>query len=303
MGTPDFAVAPLRILLDSGRDVAAVVTQPDKPRGRGENVVFSPVKVFSIERGIRVLQFDRISAEGENALREIAPDLMITAAYGQILSQKIIDVPPFGIINVHASLLPKYRGAAPIQGAVINGEKITGVTIMKTERGLDSGDILLQKAIAINDGETAGELSCRLSKLGAEALLEAVKLIESGKAVYTKQNDEAATYFKTIKKEDARIDFSKSPVGIVDFVNGMNPSPTAFFDLNGQNVKVFKAALFEEAKGLSPDSADGQIVLADAKNGLVASCGGGRAVRLCEIQFPNGKKMKDTEYLRGHSII
>ncbi|MDR3263991.1 MAG: methionyl-tRNA formyltransferase [Clostridiales bacterium] len=299
MGTPAFAVPSLEILIKNRYDIAAAVTQPDRPKGRGGALSASPVKEFAVKHGIQVLQFEKIGKEGAEILKKLAPDLVVTAAYGQLLTQELIDIPKYGIINVHASLLPKYRGAAPIQRAIINGEKITGVTIMKTELSLDSGDILLQKTTPIGADETSGELFERLSHIGAEALYSAVESIKNGTAVYTKQDSSAATYFKSIKKDDAAIDFNRKADEIVDFVRGMNPNPTAFTQINGSNVKVYKAAA---RYGDYSVYNIGDIVFADKKNGLIIAVGHG-AVRLEEIQFPNGKKMSDTAYLAGHSIL
>ncbi|MDR1905529.1 MAG: methionyl-tRNA formyltransferase [Clostridiales bacterium] len=299
MGTPEFAVPSLKILADNGYNIAAVVTQPDRPGGRGEKICFSPVKVFSISRNIRVLQYERIRTEGIDDIKNISPDLIVTAAYGQILPQELIDIPKYGIVNVHASLLPKYRGAAPIQWAVINGETETGVTIMKTRLALDSGEILLQKKIGIGEKETAGELFVRIAELGAEALLEGVKAIQDGTAVFYEQDEVAATYFSTIKKEDARISFEKSAKEIVNFVRGMSPNPGAFTYINGDRVKVFLAEVEDIDVN---DSKVGEIIVADAKRGLIIAVKGG-AVRLREIQFPNGKRMTDTAYLTGHGLL
>jgi methionyl-tRNA formyltransferase len=298
MGTPDFAVPSLKALAGGGHEVTAVVTQPDRERGRGKNITFSPVKELAVSLGIRVLQYQKIRFEGVGDLRAIAPDLIVTAAYGQLLSQEIIDIPKFGILNVHASLLPKYRGAAPIQWAVINGEAVTGVTIMRTALSLDSGDILLQKSLEIEDGETAGELFSRLSLLGAEALTEGIEKIERGEAVFLRQDESLATYFKTIKKEDAEISFEKTPIEIVNFVRGMNPSPTAYTMIGGENVKIYRAEIFSESFS---DANTGDIIYADTEKGLVVAVKNG-AVRLSELQFPNGKRMKDVDYLRGHKI-
>ncbi|MDR2047637.1 MAG: methionyl-tRNA formyltransferase [Clostridiales bacterium] len=299
MGTPDFAVPPLAALIDNGFDIAAVVTQPDKPRGRGGNSSFSPVKRFAAERGIRVLQYEKIGAEGLGDLKGFAPDLMVTAAYGQILTREIIDIPKYGILNVHASLLPKYRGAAPIQQAVINGDAETGVTIMRTELQLDRGDILVQKRLQIAESDTAGDLFIKLAALGAEAVIEGVNALKNGTAVFLRQNDADAVYCKTIRKEDARISFEKTPVEIVNFIRGMNPFPTAFTKLDGETVKVFRAETIGDAGAAAHICGD--IISADAKNGLIVAAKGG-AVRLAEIQFPGGKRMSGADYLRGHGI-
>jgi methionyl-tRNA formyltransferase len=297
MGTPEFAVPSLKSLADAGHEIIAVVTQPDRPRGRGCELSPSPVKVFSIKANYRVLQYEKLRIEGVDDLKSLAPDLIVTAAYGQILSQEILDIPKFGVLNVHASLLPKYRGAAPIQWAVINGEKKSGVTIMKTAFSLDSGDILTVRETEISENETAGELFERLAVIGAVALIDGICLIESGKAVYTPQNHADATYYKTIKKEDARIDFTRTAKEIKDFVRGMNPSPTAFTEINGERVKVYLSEPFDQK--INGEKV-GELI---KEGGIIAVMAGDRPVRLKEIQFPNSKRMSDTEYLRGHKLF
>ena len=195
LGTPDFAVKALENLIASKHDVVAVVTQPDKPKGRSGKPVFSPVKEVAVNNSIPVLQYVKIRAEGVGALKALNADIFVTCAYGQILSQEIIDIPPYGIINIHASLLPKYRGAAPIQWSIINGDEYTGVTIMRTEIGIDTGDMLLQKSLKIGKTETAGELFDRLSELGADMIVEALNVIEDGKAEFVPQNNDLTKYY------------------------------------------------------------------------------------------------------------
>ena len=208
LGTPDFSVNTLKAILNSRHEVLAVVTQPDRPVGRSGKPVFSPVKQVAVEKGIKVLQYNKIRLEGVEDLKALNPDIMVTCAFGQILSQEIIDIAPKGIINVHASILPKYRGAAPIQWSIINGDSETGVTIMQTEAGIDTGDIICVEKTPISDKETAGELFDRLADLGANLLVKALDMIEDGNATYTKQNHDLATHVKMLKKEDGIIDFS-----------------------------------------------------------------------------------------------
>ncbi|MDE6372798.1 MAG: methionyl-tRNA formyltransferase, partial [Clostridia bacterium] len=213
LGTPDFAVKALDKLVGEGYDVVGVVTQPDKRRNRGE-ISFCPVKEYAIDKGIKVYQYDSIRREGVEDIKAIAPDVMITCAFGQIISQEILDIPKYGVLNIHASLLPKYRGSSPIQWCLINGEKITGVTIMKTALAVDSGDILLQKQLDILPEENAGELFDRLAALGGEAIVEALRLVESEKAVFTPQDESKATHYPMISKEDGLIDWQLSAVDI-----------------------------------------------------------------------------------------
>lgn len=294
MGTPDFSAEVLSALA-AEHDVAAVVTGPDKPVGRGYTLTPSPLKVRAMELGIPVLQFGKVSRDGLEAVAALKPDLGVTAAFGQILSDGFLALFPEGVINVHASLLPKYRGASPIQWAVLNGDNETGVTIMRTVKEVDAGDILLQKRTPIGEKETAGTLFDRLAVLGGEALCEAVRLIESGEAVYTPQDASAATHCSMISKADGKIDFGKTAAELDRFVRGMTPWPSAWFDYGGGSVKVFRA---ERAEG---SGFPGEVLAADAKSGLVVACGGG-AVRLSVLQPAGKPRMSDTAYLAGHKI-
>ena len=297
LGTPDFSVNTLKAIIASKHEVVAVVTQPDRPVGRSSQLVFSPVKQVAIEHGIKVLQYNKIRLEGVEDLKALNADIMVTCAFGQILSQEIIDIAPKGIINVHASLLPKYRGAAPIQWSIINGDKETGVTIMQTEAGIDTGDIICVEKTPISNDETAGELFDRLSLLGANLLVKALDMIESGDATFTKQDDSLATHVKMLKKEDGIIDFSKSAYEIYNFVRGMNPWPCAFTFLNGKPLKVYSSEIVEFDSPLK----FGEVACADSKCGLIISTGNG-FIRLKEIQAEGGKRMSDTAYLLGHKI-
>lgn len=297
LGTPDFSVPSLQALIDSRHEVLAVVTQPDKPVGRSGKLCFSPVKELALKYGIPVLQYKKIRFEGVQDLKDLSPDIMVTCAFGQILSKEIIDIAPHGIINVHASLLPLYRGAAPIQWSVINGDKQTGITIMQTEEGIDTGDIIKVEKTDIGNEETSEELFERLSVLGATALLKALDDIESGKAVFIKQNDELATHVKMLKKEDGLLNFNQNSETIRNFIRGMNSWPCAYTFLNGKMIKVFKGSLIYG----DFNAPCGTVVLADNKNGLVVKTVDG-ALRLDVIQAEGGKKMTDTEYLIGHKI-
>lgn len=294
LGTPEFAVPALKALAESQRhQVLGVVTQPDRPVGRKNIITPPPVKVTALEYGIPVFQYEKIRVEGIEDLKNLGADIMITCAYGQILSREIIDICKYGIINIHASLLPKYRGASPIQYAVINGEKITGVTIMKTEEGLDTGDIIESYETEIGECETAGELFDRLSNLGAEKICSVLDKIESGNAVYTPQDDSLASVVKTIKKEDAIVDFSKNSETVKNLINGMNPWPIAYTFFSGKKIKFYKATK-SEGQGKV-----GEVIIADKR--LVIACGEG-AVEILEIQEEGGKMMSALAYLNGRKL-
>jgi len=300
LGTPHFAVNSLKALVENHYNIKAVICQPDRPKGRGQASVLPPVKEYALNNGLKVFQPEKIKApEAAEYLRQLAPDLMITAAFGQILSAENLKVPPLGCVNVHASLLPKYRGAAPIQWAIINGEKTTGITTMFTEVGLDCGDIILKKETEILENETAGELFERLAALGAQTLLETVRLIETGKAIRTPQNHSEATHFPMIKKQDAIIDFSKIAMAIHNFVRGMNPSPVAYTMLSGQVLKIYEANSTGQA--IPQDTKCGQVVFADAKSGLLVAAAD-QLIELKSIQLPGKRIMDSKEFLRGHSI-
>lgn len=294
LGTPDFAVVVLESLIKSHHEILAVVTQPDKMRDRCK-ITYSPVKEYALKHGIKVLQYEKISRDGVDDLRALNPDVLITAAYGQILSEEILNLAPNGVLNVHASLLPKYRGSAPIQWAIINGENETGVTIMKTAYKVDSGDILLQVKTPIGNDETAGELFDRLSVLGGEALLEALEIIENGKAMFVPQNHSEMTYFPMLKKENGKIDFNKSAFEIKCLVQGVSPWPSAYTFLNGKMLKIHKVSVADE------QGKAGSVINADLKNGLVIACGK-NAIKVEILQPENSKKMTAYDYLLGHKI-
>ena len=294
LGTPEFAVAPLKAIIGSkNHEVVAVVTQPDRPVGRKNIITPPPVKVVALENGIPVFQYEKIRAEGVEDLKNVGADIMITCAYGQILSKEIIDICPHGIINIHASLLPKYRGAAPIQYAVINGEKTTGVTVMQTEVGLDTGDIIEAFETPIGESETAGDLFVRLSNLGAEKICSVLDKIEKGEITPQKQDESKAFVVKTIKKEDALIDFSKSALEIKNLINGMNPWPIAYTFANGKKLKIYRAVTVDASGSV------GEVIKADKK--LYIACGDG-AIEILELQEEGGKVMNALSYLNGRKL-
>ena len=293
-GTPQYAVAPLKALVENGFEVIAVVTQDDRPVGRRARLTPPPVKQYAQERGIPVYQFHKIREHVEE-LRAIGGDIMFTCAYGQILSRAVLESFALGVWNAHASLLPEFRGASPVQSAILAGKTQTGVTIMKTEEKLDAGDILLVKRCDILPGETAGELAEKLSALSAEAMCEAAKMIEAGDDNILLQDDSAATYCKKIAKEDARADFSQPAAKVCALINAMSPSPAAYANLAGAQVNFYRA--FEEPE---EDGTCGQVVRAD-KRGIVIKCGGG-CVRITEAQFAGGKRLSAADIVNGRKI-
>lgn len=294
-GTPQYAVAPLYELYNAGEEIVAVITAPDKPAGRKAVLTPPPVKVCAERLGIPVYQFDKIKNHAEE-VKAIGADIMITCAYGQILSDEVLRAFPRGVWNLHASLLPKFRGASPIQSAILAGESHTGVTVMKTERELDSGDILLVKRCEIGD-KTYGELSEELSNLSAEAALEAVNLIKRGNVQTLMQNEPAATFCKKISKNDAKINFNNSPQSICRLINAMNPAPAAFCYKNGAVFNIYKALVCESDKGGSI----GEVVACDRKNGIVIQCGGG-FIKLISAQPAGGKILTFSDLINGRKI-
>lgn len=300
LGTPEFAIPSLEMLIEEGHDIV-VFTQPDRPKDRGHGLAMPPVKALALERNLPVFQFKRIrDSEGISALKQFSPDLMVTAAFGQLLSKENLDIPKYGCINVHGSLLPKYRGAAPIQWAIINGERITGVTTMMTDIGMDTGDILLKAETEIGEDETYGELYTRLSKLGAELLKKTISELVNGKLIRTKQDGAMATKSSMIAKKDALIDFSKTTDEIHNFVRGLNPAPCAYASLDGQNVKIFKTAKLDSSESF--DSAvPGECVIASAKQGLIVKTGDG-VIEIIELQFSNSKRMNAKAALNSKKL-
>ena len=291
MGTPDFAEESLRALLEAGEDVAAVFTQPDKPRGRGMQESFSPVKTLAVERGIPVYQPVTFKdGAATELLRTLAPELLVVVAYGRILPQTFLDVAKYGSINVHGSLLPKYRGAAPIQWAVLNGDKTTGVSVQYMAAAMDAGDVIASRETEIGEFE-------RLKTLGAELLVETVRKIASGDVVRVPQNEADATYTKMLHKEMCPIDWNKSPREIVKHICGLDPWPVATAELGGVSFRVFGAEYTDTKTALAP----GKIVSA-GKAGIEVACGGGQTLRITEIQAAGKKRMSAAAFLLGHPM-
>lgn len=294
MGTPDFAVPSLQALIDAGHDVCAVYTQPDKPQGRKQILTAPPVKTLALEHDIPVFQPNTLKNEDEQArLRELAPEVIIVVAYGKLLPKAVLDIPPHGCINVHGSLLPRWRGAAPIQWAVIAGDEMAGVTTMQMAEGLDTGDMLLTYETKVGEKETAGELFDRLAQSGAELLTQT--LVKLDEITPRPQDDAQSCYAHMLDKQMAVIDWSKSAYEIDCLIRGLNPWPIALTTLSGERLKVFAA---EKANG---NGEPGTVLEANPKKGLTVACGEG-ALGLTEIQLVGGKRMKATDFLRGHAI-
>lgn len=294
MGTPDFAVPSLQALIDAGHDVCAVYTQPDKPQGRKQILTAPPVKTLALEHDIPVFQPNTLKNEDEQArLRALAPEVIIVVAYGKLLPKAVLDIPPHGCINVHGSLLPRWRGAAPIQWAVIAGDEMAGVTTMQMAEGLDTGDMLLTYETKVGEKETAGELFDRLAQSGAELLTQT--LVKLDEITPRPQDDAQSCYAHMLDKQMAVIDWSKSAHEIDCLIRGLNPWPIALTTLSGERLKVFAA---EKAAG---NGEPGTVLEADPKKGLTVACGEG-ALKLIEIQLVGGKRMKATDFLRGHAI-
>ena len=309
LGTPEFAVPSLNMLITAGHELE-VFTQPDRPKDRGHSLAMPAVKLAALEAGLTVHQFERIrSEEGVAALRAFAPDLMVTAAFGQLLSKENLDIPRFGTINVHGSLLPKYRGASPIQSAIINGERITGVTTMLTALGMDTGDILLKKEVEIGENETYGELCARLAEEGAVLLHDTIAALEEGTLEPVPQDDALATRCRPIRKQDALIDFALPSQRIHDLVRGLDPAPVAFALLDGQNVRIYKTAPIREPERFNNadlterlSSAPGECVVASPRQGLAVRTGDG-FIEIAELQFPNAKRMPAKTALNGKKLL
>jgi len=296
MGTPEFAVPSLRALIDAGYEVAGAFTQPDRPAGRGNRLTACPVKLLAQERGIPVYQFEKIRRrEGREALEALKPDLVVTAAFGQILSQRILDIPPLGTLNVHASLLPAYRGAAPINWCIALGEKKAGVTTMFTDAGIDTGDMALSAETVIGELETAGELTVRLSEMGAALLVETVRRIEAGTCPRVKQDEAKMSHQPMLSREDGLIDWSMSAREIACRVRGFNPWPGTFTYLpDGGVMKLWLARAVDGMRGGQP----GEVIEASPKKGLLVGCGEG-TLEVLEMQAPGSRRMDARAYLMG----
>lgn len=298
MGTPEFAVPTLEALIEE-YDVVTVLTQPDRPKGRGNKVTPSPVKEVALKYNIPVLQPERLrKEEGTIAkLKEIEPDVIVVIAYGQILPKEVLDIPKYGCINVHGSLLPKYRGAAPIQRSIIEGEHVTGVTTIYMDVGLDTGDMILKEEIAILDEDTAGSLHDKMSVVGAKVLIDTLKLIEKNEAPREKQDDALSTYAHILKKKDGLIHWGKSNVEIVNLIRGLNPWPSAYTYLDGKILKVWGAKIVNEK---DIEGLPGQIVDIDNDN-LIIKTGSG-LIEISTIQLQGRKRMPVKEFLKGYQM-
>ena len=294
MGTPDFAVGTLEALIGAGHEILMVVTQPDKPKGRSGQTVPTPVKVCALEHGITVFQPERIKRpEAVEELKKQNADLFVVAAFGQILSQEILDMPRLGCLNVHASLLPKYRGASPIQHVILDGEEKTGITIMQMNAGLDTGDILYQKEIVIREDDTYESLEQALMKLGGEAIVEALTLLEQGRLKATPQDDEKSNYAPLIQKEMGRIDFSRDAFALDRQIRGMNPWPSAYTTWRGKQLKLWRARPKETEKLGAP----GEVIEVSKDHFTVAT---GRGVLdIWEVQLEGKKRMSSRDFLLG----
>lgn len=299
MGTPEFAVPSLDILVKNGMDVVMVVTQPDKPKGRGYKVSYPPVKEYALKNNIPVMQPEKIgSSESVEQLKKLNPDLFVTCAFGQFLTQEVLDIPRYGTINVHGSLLPKYRGAAPIQWAIINGEEKTGVTTMLTALKLDAGDILMSREIPVDDDMTAGQLHDKMSVLGAELLLETIHALEQNTITPVPQNEAEATYAPRIVRETGKINWEASAVSVHNLVRGTDPWPGAYSYLGGRRIRIWKTKIRD--KELISGKKPGTII--DVKRNFISVQTGKGVVDVFEIQYDGGKRMTVEQYLCGHEI-
>lgn len=298
MGTPDFAAASLKKLIDEKYDIAAVFTQPDKPRDRGMKLSFSPVKELALANDIPVYQPTKLrDGTATDLIKSLEPDILVVVAYGRILPDDMLAVPKFGAINVHASLLPKYRGAAPIQWAVLNGDKVTGVSTMYLASEMDTGDIIYTDETEIGEFETSGELFDRLMVMGAELLDRTLRDIEAGTAPRIKQDHSKASYVKMLDKSISPIDWTKSARGVIKWIYGLQPWPTATAEIDGKVFKIYAA----EYTSNKTDKAPGSIVSA-GKHGIEIACAEGETVIITELQAAGKKRMKAADYLLGHPI-
>ena len=292
MGTPDFAVPSLQALIEKGYEIAAVYTQPDKPKGRGHKLLPPPVKELALEHNIPIYQPVTLRNEAAiEELRALQPELVVVAAYGRILPKAALEIPPRGCINVHGSLLPQYRGAAPIQWAVLNGDKVTGVTIQQMGEGVDTGDMLSKIETEIGPDETSGELFDRLMVLGAELLIDTIEKLDQ--IVPEPQDHSKATHASMISKDMGAIDWTKSAQEVHNQVRGLNPWPAAFCTVDGKKMKIFRTQIV---------SVKGEPGVVENLNGEMTVYCGENAVQLTEIQPENGKRMRGSDYLRGHPL-
>lgn len=297
MGTPDFSAEVFK-KLNSVYPVSAVVTGVDKPVGRKMVLTPCPLKIEAQNAGVPVLQYEKVSRQGIEDIEALEPDLVITAAFGQILSDRFLAIPKYGVINVHASLLPKHRGASPIQSAMLAGDKTTGITIMKTVKEVDAGDMLLKREIEIAPEDYADTLFDKMAVLGGEAIVEAVRLIESGEAVFTPQDHSQATHCIKITKAEGQINFANDKIYLRNFVHAMNPWPSAYTFVGGKQLKIFDLLPVDD----DTEAECGTVIYADRNHGIVVKCGNG-AVRLTRIQIEGKGKTDDVSFLNGNKDI
>ena len=306
MGTPDFAEESLKAIYEAGHEIIGVVTNPDKPKGRGMKMIPSPVKEFAMENNLTIYQPEKVKNNEEfvNELKVLKPDVICVVAYGKILPKEILDIPPYGCINVHASLLPQYRGAAPVQWAVLNGDKTTGVTTMYMDVGMDTGDMILKKEVTIGEDETTGELWDRLKVIGGKLLVETLKQIEKGIAPREKQGEDF-TVAPVLSKDMAKIDWNhKTAEEIKNWVRGLNPIMGAYTFLNGKKIKFWKVKVAGEDEIYAENLGfltNGTVIVSDPKDGIFIKCKEG-ILKVLEIQGENAKRMTIQDYLRGNPI-
>ena len=298
MGTPDFAVASLRALCAAGHEIAAVVTKPDMPKNRGMKLMPSPVKKAALELGLPVYTPERIkSAETAELLASFGADVFAVVAFGRLLPKTILDMPRLGCVNVHGSLLPKYRGSAPVQWTVLNGEKTAGVTTMLLDEGMDTGAMLLSESVEVGEYESFGSLYARLADVGAELLVKTLAGLEDGSVVPVPQDETLASYAPPVTKDMCPVDWERSVVDIINQIRGLDPSPAANADVAGVRFKLFGA----RPTGRRSDLPAGSVAGTD-KQGIEVVCGGGETLVITELQAPGGKRMKAADYLRGHPL-
>ncbi len=295
MGTPDFAVPALESIINAGHEVLCVVTQPDRPKGRGKELAVSPVKACALEHNLPVFQPERIkTAESVEYLRNLSADLFVVAAFGQILSQEVLDLPRYGCVNIHASLLPLYRGAAPIQQAVLDGQSETGVTIMKMDIGCDTGDILLQERIPITEEDTAGTMFDKLATLGAETIVKALPLIEAGELTPVKQDEEKSTKAGKVRKEEGHLNWEHDAAFLCRLIRAMSPWPSAYTRMEGKTLKIWKARALPQARAAGAAGTITEV----GKDYLTIQTGNG-LVCVTELQLEGKRRMTTEEFLRG----
>ncbi|MBQ7724073.1 MAG: methionyl-tRNA formyltransferase [Lachnospiraceae bacterium] len=297
MGTPDFAEGALKELIRAEQNIIMVVTQPDRAKGRGKDISMPPVKICAVEHGIEVFQPEKVKdPEAVKVIRDKKPDLIVVAAFGQILSKEILDIPKYGCVNIHASLLPEYRGAAPIQKCIMDGKKETGVTIMQMNEGLDTGDILMKRSIEIDDEETGGSLFEKLSRLGALMITEAIPLIEAGKLIPEKQDDTKSSYAGMLNKETGAIKFKNSAVELERLVRAMNPWPSAYTKFRNKTLKIWKASVVDDIE--TDDIYQTGTITNITKDDFTVKCGE-KSLVIKELQLEGKKRMSAHDFMLG----